>query len=98
MTVKVTAAGVKKYTARRHKKDKPVFISGKGYQVHSFDHDDGGNGYVILVNEYREVFWISNKLVRVVDECEILNRNVAGLFSPRINELGRWRYKAPKRD
>ncbi len=66
MTVTVTAAGVKKYTARRHKPGKPVFKKGKGYTVHGFDHDQEGNGYVVLVNEYREIFWVSNKLCRVL--------------------------------
>lgn len=69
MTVRVVAKYIKsRYTARRHKPNKPPFIARKPYLVHGFDHDDEGNGYVILVNEYKELFWCDNKTVRVILE------------------------------
>lgn len=52
------------YTKPRHTSG-PAFKPGKDYFVNGFDHDDEGNGYVILVNEYKELWWVNNRHVRV---------------------------------
>lgn len=57
LTVRVLPQWSRKlYTKPRHK---------KGYTVHDFDRQDR-DGYVILVNEYNEIWWISNRHVREV--------------------------------
>lgn len=65
--VRVVAKYIKtRYTSRRHNPGKPTFIPRKKYLVYGFDHDDDGNGYVVLVNEYFEIWWLSNKHCRAV--------------------------------
>ena len=38
------------------------------YKVHGFDSDadENDNGYVILVNDFGEIWWVVNRHVRVV--------------------------------
>ena len=73
LQVKVLATWCqKKYTKQRHKKG-PAFIPRKPYLVQGFDHDDEGNGFVILINEYKEIWWVNNRHVRALSQSKMLN-------------------------
>lgn len=66
MTVRIIPKFIRDvYTKRRHAR-KGSFTPGKPYKVHGFDHDDRGNGYVILMNNYNELWWVNNRHVRGV--------------------------------
>jgi len=46
------------------------FDPDKEYFVHKIEsYSDTGAGYVILVNDQREIWWVDNRHVRVTREC-----------------------------
>lgn len=67
MTVKVLPKFIEYYTRKWHKK-LPVFIKNKEYNVHAIHGSQDVGGFVVLVNEYKELWWVENQHVRVVSE------------------------------
>ena len=72
MYVRVLESWTKKlYTKKRHKTG-PAFDKAKVYKVFGFDNDGLGNGFVILVNDYHEIWWVNNRHVRVAQtQCSL---------------------------
>jgi hypothetical protein len=41
------------------------------YRVHKIEsYSDTGNGYVVLVNDFDEIWWVDNRHVRVTSESD----------------------------
>ena len=71
MYVRVLSDFCKQY-ASKESGGKPGFDSGKSYKVHKIEsYSDTGAGYVVLVNDLREIWWVDNRHVRVT--CEELD-------------------------
>ena len=74
MYVTVLPSWTKKlYTKKRHSKG-PAFDSTKLYKVFGYDNDGQSNGFVILVNDYNEIWWVSNRHVRVAKTICSINK------------------------
>jgi hypothetical protein len=71
MRVKIIPQAKNLYKRKRHKNN--GWKKHLSYYVHGFDSDyvtgeDDGQGYVILVNDYNEIWFVSNRHVRVTHE------------------------------
>lgn len=55
----------------------------KTYKVHKIEsYSESGNGFVVLVNDVHEIWWVDNRHVRVTSE-EDFTRGPADLDLPR---------------
>jgi len=47
------------------------FDPGRYYRVHKIEsYSESGNGFVVLVNDLDEIWWVDNRHVRVTSESE----------------------------
>ncbi len=87
MYVRVIRPHCDGYTSR-HAEGLHGFDPNNEYQVHKIEsYSDTGCGYVVLVNDQREIWWVDNRHVRVTRESETefgslpkAHRNGAGIL------------------
>ncbi len=70
---------LEEFTAQYKRKDRPKsdFTPGTAYKVHKFEsYSESGNGYVVLVNDAGEIWWVNNQHVRDVKKYRLISEDM----------------------
>lgn len=72
MYVRVLEAYCRQYVSRESGASRG-FTPDRPYKVHKIEsYSESGAGFVVLVNDEKEIWWVDNRHVRVLSEDDIL--------------------------